>query len=150
VKPDAQALAAPNHALSGVAMRLALARLGAALDCLERLLGQPAACPVPVPGAALLALCARMLSVDESLAGPGERCSSADAPASVLHCTSRVEKGRVASLGAMKVTSSSLCPPPGRAPPSASAFLELCAALPALHSAALRLMQTLLQVLHSL
>ena len=75
MKPDAQplaALAAPDQALSAAAMRLALQRLGAVMDCLERLLGQPAACPVPVPGPALLALCARALSVDDSLAGPGE------------------------------------------------------------------------------
>lgn len=74
LKPDAQplaALAAPHQALGAAAMRLALQRLAALMDCLERLLGQPAPCPVPVPGAALLALCARALSVDDGLVGPG-------------------------------------------------------------------------------
>lgn len=74
LKPDAQPLAAlggPNQALSGAAMRLALQRAGALLDCLERLLSQPAALPVPVPGQALLQLACRILAIDDTLAGQG-------------------------------------------------------------------------------
>ena len=38
------------------------------------------------------------------------------------------------------------CGRAGRMPPSASAFQDLCAAVPALHASALRLLQALLQV----
>ena len=74
LKPDAHPLAALGghaQALSAPAMRLALQRAGALLDCLERLLTQSAATPVPLPGHALLQLCSRVLSVDHTLAGQG-------------------------------------------------------------------------------
>ena len=46
--------------------------LAAVLDCIERLMSQSAALPVPVPSTGLLMLCSRILSVDDSLAATGE------------------------------------------------------------------------------
>lgn len=52
---------------------LARQRLAAVLDCLERLLTQPALAPVPVPGPGIVQLCTRILSVDDSFSRAGKR-----------------------------------------------------------------------------
>ncbi|CAL8470253.1 g9795 [Coccomyxa elongata] len=71
VKPDARGLQAggePAGTIQNAQMVvLARKRLAALLDCLERLLTQAAPTPVPVPGSAVVQLCARVLSVDSFL-----------------------------------------------------------------------------------
>ena len=46
--------------------------LAAVLDCIERLMCQSAALPVPLPAAGLVMLCSRILSVDDSLTATGD------------------------------------------------------------------------------
>lgn len=84
VKPDARGLKAgsePAGTIQNAQMVvLARKRLAALLDCLERLLTQSAPTPVPVPGSAVVQLCARILSVDDSFVQAGEHPPGADGP----------------------------------------------------------------------
>ena len=84
VKPDARGLQAGSEPAGTVQnaqmVVLARKRLAALLDCLERLLTQPTPTPVPVPGSAVVQLCARILSVDDSLVQAGKHTLSAYGP----------------------------------------------------------------------
>ena len=55
--------------------RTTVQSLAAVLDCIERLMSQSAALPVPMPAAGIAMLCSRILSVDDSLIATGDRDS---------------------------------------------------------------------------
>ena len=73
--PGAQALqstaAANGLVLNDSTARTMVQSLAAALDCLERLMSQSAALPVPMPDSGIVMLCSRILSVDDSLTATG-------------------------------------------------------------------------------
>lgn len=73
--PGAKALQSTGPAnglvLNDSTARTMVQSLAAVLDCVERLMSQSAALPVPVPNVELTMLCSRILSVDDSLTATG-------------------------------------------------------------------------------
>jgi hypothetical protein len=65
------------------AQRVCLAQqsLAALLDCMERIITQSAPTPAPLPGVAILLLCTRILSLDDSVLAHG------DAHAMLMQCS---------------------------------------------------------------
>ena len=72
VKPLQSSAAANGLVLNDSTACTMVQSLAAVFDCIERLMSQSAALPVPVPSTGLLMLCSRILSVDDSLAATGE------------------------------------------------------------------------------